>query len=293
MRARGVYASLFVVDISLSCCVQPCFVQPTQSNHWTELKIEALLLILAALQDHRVAADERQIFPLDMSLNSVNDLYYGCRSEMFKKVVQTYLKKELNHSADFKKAWELGKKNVTTNWRSVLKKDHKVAMFEYITTYTDPQTKVYVKLNNASRNGKQNYKHGKYNWYSLNFLLTDAIRILRKRQNTCYYTFRGTNIEFEGQAFTSVRFGSFTSSSKYRGRAEGFGKVSFFEIETCEGAYIRNYSRTPYEEEVLIPPCEVFNITQIKRNDHRFKTVYVLNSTGIMSDLNCALFRTS
>lgn len=207
---------------------------------------------------------------------------------MLKKVEQTYLKQELSHSADFRTAWELGKKNVTCNWQSVLKKDHKIAMF----VYTDPQTKVYVKFNNASRNGKQNYKHGKYNWYSLNFLLTDAIRILKKRQNRCYNTFRGTNVAFTGQAFTSVRFGSFTSSSIYRGRSEGFGNVSFFEIQTCEGAYIRNYSRTPYEEEVLIPPYEVFNVTQIKRNDHRFKTVYVLNSTGIMSDLNCGLCRT-
>ncbi|ROL53030.1 hypothetical protein DPX16_7972 [Anabarilius grahami] len=58
------------------------------------LIIEALLLILAALgEDHRAAA--RQIFPLDMALNSVDDQYYGCREKMANLVKTKYLKKEI------------------------------------------------------------------------------------------------------------------------------------------------------------------------------------------------------
>ncbi|XP_052408199.1 uncharacterized protein LOC127953236 isoform X2 [Carassius gibelio] len=67
------------------------------------LIIEALLLISAALgKDHR-AAVKGQIFPLDMALNSVDDLYYGCKEKMAKQVDKEYLKKELRNSVDFEK----------------------------------------------------------------------------------------------------------------------------------------------------------------------------------------------
>ncbi|KAK2916858.1 hypothetical protein Q8A67_001232 [Cirrhinus molitorella] len=46
------------------------------------LIIEALLLISAALgQDHR-AAGVKEVFPLDMAPNSVDDNYDGCTKEM-------------------------------------------------------------------------------------------------------------------------------------------------------------------------------------------------------------------
>ncbi|KAL1278828.1 hypothetical protein QQF64_025501 [Cirrhinus molitorella] len=46
------------------------------------LIIEALLLISAALgQDHR-AAGVKEVFPLDMAPNSVDDYYDGCTKEM-------------------------------------------------------------------------------------------------------------------------------------------------------------------------------------------------------------------
>ncbi|XP_067308020.1 erythroblast NAD(P)(+)--arginine ADP-ribosyltransferase-like [Pseudorasbora parva] len=257
------------------------------------LIIEALLLSSVALgQDHRIA--EEQIFPLDMAPDSVDDQYFGCREDMKKQVETNYLEKELNNSEDFKKAWQESEKEVSRDWFSPkLTKKHKIALY----IYSHPNIsniQIYRKFNNDTRHGKQNYTERKYTWYSLQFLLTDAIQILKKTQKRCFNTFRGTNDQFNGSVFTEVRFGSFTSSSLYRGRAKSFGKKSCFEIHTCEGVHVTNYSRHPYEKEVLIPPYETFKITAAKTRQFQAnlwcETVFVLKSTGTRSALNCALF---
>ncbi len=96
---------------------------------------------------------------------------------MRKRVKTTYLKQELSNSDDFRNAWEMGKKNVRHSIFSKLNKKHKIAIW----VYTDPESKIYVKFNNDTRNGKENYTDNKYKWYSLHFLLTDAIQILKKK----------------------------------------------------------------------------------------------------------------
>ncbi|XP_056305673.1 NAD(P)(+)--arginine ADP-ribosyltransferase 2-like [Danio aesculapii] len=257
-----------------------------------KMKIEALLLILAALQQDHTAAAERLIYPLDMALNSVDDQYKGCTEKMAAQVKTDYLKKELQNSNDFKKVWQSGKKYIKhRKKKSSLDILHELAMYAYTYPGNNETPKIFNKFNEDTRKGKENYRANTYNWYSLHFLLTDAIHILKNKQNKCFETFRGTNVTFNGQAFTSVRFGSFTSSSIYDDVAEKFGKLSCFEIQTCEGAYIAMYSMDHDEGEVLIPPYEVFNITRIKtkneQNDLWCDTVYVLNSTGVKSDLNC------
>ncbi|XP_051719211.1 ecto-ADP-ribosyltransferase 5-like [Ctenopharyngodon idella] len=256
------------------------------------LIIEALLLILSALgQDHRDAV-ERQIYPLDMAPNSVDDQYFGCRENMKKQVERNYLKKELSNSADFKMAWQESEKNVGHNWViwDPFKKQHKIAIY----IYTQPNFNIFSQFNSDTRHGKQNYTGMKFKWYSLYFLLTDAIQILKKTQNRCFRTFRGTNVQLNGHVSTDIRFGSFTSSSFDRDIAKRFGTKSCFEIRTCEGAELTKYSKHPEEKEVLIPPYETFNVIAVKtRRDQTnlwCDTVYELESSGTRSALNCALF---
>uniref|UniRef100_A0A8C1SZG5 NAD(P)(+)--arginine ADP-ribosyltransferase n=1 Tax=Cyprinus carpio TaxID=7962 RepID=A0A8C1SZG5_CYPCA len=250
------------------------------------LIIEALLLILAALgQDHRAAVDG-QIFSLDMALNSVDDQYDGCTRKMAQLVKTRYLKKELNRS-NFKDAWQKGEKNFKKPENN-LTRNHSIAIY----VYTDD--KVFRGFNNDTHYGKQNYTNDTYEWYSLHFLLTDAIQILNKTQNRCYDTYRGTKFKYNVLS-NEVRFGSFTSSSINRSRAKFFGNVSCFEIRTCEGANITKYSKLVREQEVLIPPYETFNVTAVKNRtdqpDLWCDTVFTLKSTGNRSDLNCALFQ--
>ncbi len=214
---------------------------------------------------------------------------------MAKQVESKYLQEELRNSVDFKKVWEIGKNKVSNTFFGKLKTKHKIAIYVYTYELKEPVLKIYVKFNNDTRNGKQNYTIMKYKWYSLHFLLTEAMHILKKTQNRCFDTFRGSKFTFDKDVLNKeVRFGSFTSSSLNRSIAERFGNVSCFEIHTCEGANITKYSMFPPEQEVLIPPYEMFNVTAIRTGTdpkHRgCQTVFVLNSTGIRSDLNCALF---
>ncbi|ROK79153.1 NAD(P)(+)--arginine ADP-ribosyltransferase 2 [Anabarilius grahami] len=248
------------------------------------LIIEAFLLILSALgQDHRAAVEGRK---LDTAPNSVDDYYYDCRENMAKDV-KKYLNEECGKNPEFKKAWEEGEKNVLKH--DTLKLDNSVAIY----VYTDTEFKIYKIFNNDARNGKQNYKDGTYKWYSLQFLLKEAIEILRKKQNRCFKTFRGTNLKFNEIAFPSIRFGSITSSSLDRNIAKRFGSKSCFEIYTCLGADVTEYSRLPYEKEVLISPYEMFKVTAVRTKQYQkdlwCDTVFTLKSSGTRKELNCAL----
>ncbi|XP_026095734.1 NAD(P)(+)--arginine ADP-ribosyltransferase 2-like [Carassius auratus] len=249
------------------------------------LIIDALLLISAALgKDHR-AATEEEIVPLDMALNSVDDYYEGCREKMTNLVKTEYLGKELCNSAKFKKAWLEATLDASCG---TLKCKNTIAIY----MYTNTDYKIYEIFNNDGRNGKQNYENKTYKWYSLQFLLTEAIRLLKKQQNRCYSTYRGTKLIFDKDALNKeICFGSFTSSSLDRYSAHRFGAKSCFEINTCEGAEVTNYSRFPYEKEVLIPPYEKFKVTAVKTKGAWCETVFMLKSSGIISYLNCALFK--
>ncbi|XP_067284864.1 NAD(P)(+)--arginine ADP-ribosyltransferase 2-like isoform X2 [Pseudorasbora parva] len=256
------------------------------------LIIEALLLILAALgQDHRAAAAavKGQIFPLDMAEKSVDDQYMDCRDKMADLVKTKFLKNELNKSPDFKAAWDKGKE-FAKGPKDDLTENHLIAIYVY------SDATVYKYFNNDTRHDKKKYIDNEYKWYSLHFLLTEAIQILNKTQNQCHTTYRGTNVEFNKTVLnTEVRFGSFASSSLDHNVTKRFGTKSCFEIYTCEGANMTKYSKLPREKEVLIPPYEKFKVTAVKTKDKQnslwCETVFELKTTGTRSDLNCALFK--
>ncbi|XDV12365.1 hypothetical protein PO909_001060 [Leuciscus waleckii] len=253
------------------------------------LIIEALLLILAALgQDHRAAAVEGKIYPLDMALDSVDDQYDGCRDNMANLVKTKYLEEEKNKSSEFRDTWNDGEENAK-NPQDNLEQIHSVAIY----VYTNNNSKVYRDFNNAVRSEKQKYKDKTFKWYSLHFLVTDAIKILNKTQSKCYKTYRGTTVEFDKKVLNKeVRFGSFTSSSLDPKVANDFGPKSCFEIFTCESTDVIKYSKYPDQKEVLIPPYEKFMVTDVKTKGQDgawCDTVFKLKSTGKISYLNCGV----
>uniref|UniRef100_A0A672NK84 NAD(P)(+)--arginine ADP-ribosyltransferase n=1 Tax=Sinocyclocheilus grahami TaxID=75366 RepID=A0A672NK84_SINGR len=214
-----------------------------------------------------IAAVEGQIFPLDMTLNSVDDQYKGCTEKMADLVKTKYLEKEKSASAEYNKTWQEGEQKAKKA-EDNLQQNHSVA----IHVYTNKDSKVYSNFTRATRTDKQKYKEGTFKWYSLHFLLT----------------------EMQSNPSIEVRLSSFSSSSLDRKVIQGFGSKSCFEIYTCEGANLTRYSKYPEEKEVLIPPYETFNVTAVKNRTDRpdlwCETVFVLNSTGTRSDLNCDLF---
>jgi len=211
---------------------------------------------------------------------------------MERRVLTEFLKKEMTTNSVFATAWRDAENNHTTPGDH-LSKNHSVAIY----TYTNSEIlnlNLYQKFNNDVRSDKQKYKDGTYSWYSLHFWLTEAIQILKKTQNKCYNTYRGTNVDFDKNVKgREVRFGQFASSSLNRSVAEVFGTISCYEIYTCKGADVANYSRFPEEKEVLIPPYETFTVSDVKvkymyNPDLWCDTVYTLESYSTRSDLNCA-----
>ncbi|XP_065108669.1 ecto-ADP-ribosyltransferase 5-like [Paramisgurnus dabryanus] len=257
------------------------------------LTTTALILIVTTKvvlgQDDRLPV-EGEILPLDMAVNSVDDLYDGCTADMNLLVIKKYLNQELylerlgNVWKECLDRFPQPVNNLTRNNLAA------------ICMYTGES--VYRKFNQNVRTGKKKYKidmhkRNAWTWHSLDFLLSKAIQILKETQQGCKYTYRGTGLNFREDVLNKeIRFGSFASSSFDREVAKGFGGESCFEIKTCGGADVSKYSEYSDEKEVLIPPYEKFKVTAIKKDDW-CKTVFVLSSTGIRSDLNCALVASS
>ena len=87
-----------------------------------------------------------------------------------------------------------------------------------------------------------------------------------------------------------MRFGSFVSTSLKHDLVE-FGEATCFEIETRFGAEITKLSEHQDEEEVLIPPYEVFTITAVEGKGNRLgcEVLYTLESAGKTSNMKCSL----
>ncbi|XP_076158709.1 NAD(P)(+)--arginine ADP-ribosyltransferase 2-like [Alosa pseudoharengus] len=235
---------------------------------------------------------EVAVYPLNMMPDSVDDDYEGCSDKMSKLVKETYLPAE-KKNVTFAKAWEKAENQTQENDLDNLTKDHAIAIRVY--SYYIPN--VHKCFNEAVRIGNKVYNSCIFVYHSLHFLLTDAIQRLN-REHSCRKTYRGSNDKFKYSIMNkSIRFGYFTSTSLYPGNATRFGTISCFVVRTCYGALVAKYTQYPdNENEVLIPPYEVFKIEKVitdpkKQKDMKCKTVYQLKSTGMKSNLRCALFK--
>ncbi|XP_073713702.1 T-cell ecto-ADP-ribosyltransferase 2-like [Misgurnus anguillicaudatus] len=249
------------------------------------LSTAALILIVTSKvvlgMDDRVSVKE-EIYPLDMAKNSVDDRYEGCTETMANLVKKKYLNKEI-----IPRILHFKEDNTMKN-EDNLNGNHLSAIFAYTGGH------IHNEFNHDVRTGKQQYKNKTFKWYSLHFFLTEAIQILKRTQNECHLTYRGTSDKFNENIKnnTEIRFGSFASCSLKREGTIMFGKESCFEIKTCYGANVTKYSQFKNETEVLIPPYEKFKVTAIRKKGEKdawCNTVFVLKSSGIKSNLNCAV----
>ncbi|KAL2102583.1 hypothetical protein ACEWY4_001751 [Coilia grayii] len=243
------------------------------------------------LQDERGRGEE---LSLDMAEDSVDDRYHGCTKKMADLVEHTFLIRELNASTVFSVAWkDEDMKGLCEEDIYGLTKNHCIALRVYTSVKENRHRSlasgindVYESFNTAVRQGKKRYRSREYEWYSLQFYLTDALQILN-RENECKATYRGTKLRLDKNVLNKkIRLGSFVSSSIKKYKAKMFGTNSCFTIHTCHGASMVKLSLYDDMDEVLIPPYEEFKVTAIV-NSSWCDTVYVLNSTGTRSDLNC------
>ncbi|XP_022611525.1 erythroblast NAD(P)(+)--arginine ADP-ribosyltransferase-like [Seriola dumerili] len=230
--------------------------------------------------------------PLSMVDHSVDDMYFGCNKEMMDRLNNEFSPEK--YEGQFADVWNnakhCAKSKLIHGDDKALSKDH----IQAICAYTSDYKMFYQTFNDAVRTEGNFYGNSSFKFHSLHFLLTSAIQILNNNYN-CHTTYRRTNVKFTGQINQRIRFGHFASSS-YRQDLTQFGTETCFKIKTCSGALLKNYSVFQNEAEVLIPPYEVFKITKkiegqakvyISLGVKSCKVMYILESAGHMSTLNC------
>ncbi|XP_041867231.1 erythroblast NAD(P)(+)--arginine ADP-ribosyltransferase-like isoform X4 [Melanotaenia boesemani] len=237
-----------------------------------------------------LSVDSKRI-PLDMADQSFDDMYDGCNDKASMDKIKEQFSKELT-SGVYAQAWKkaqtcaVQKFNIRSTEDMNLTMDHMQAICVYTAIYA------HLQFNTAVREQRKNYIKP-FQFHILHFLLTTAIRILNPNHR-CHITYRRTGVAFTGTLNQTIRFGFFASSS-YIINLTRFGNETCFKIETCYGGYLKNYSQYD-EQEVLIPPYEKFAIKDIVRPPRYIKglkdckTVYVLESAGYKSNLNCNVF---
>uniref|UniRef100_A0A673YC71 NAD(P)(+)--arginine ADP-ribosyltransferase n=1 Tax=Salmo trutta TaxID=8032 RepID=A0A673YC71_SALTR len=236
------------------------------------------IAVLCVFHDWTLGVDSKMVHlrqpglnslkPLDMVPYCVDDMYNGCTEQMHNKVQKEYLEHEIRNVGIFKQAWMKAEGYKLTH-------DH----IKAICAYSGGQTKIYPVFNQAVRSNRTEYSTS-FQFHSLHFLLTDALRLLKENQQGCQTTYQRTNMEFGGEVNQLIRFGFFAS------------KKSCFEIKTCAGAYLKSYPVLgEQEKEVLIPPFEMFKITKKEKGQNvlNCKSLFKLESVGFQYNLNCKL----
>lgn len=229
---------------------------------------------------------------MDMAQNSFDDQYWGCRYKMEEKL------KEVNRTEFQNKTYADTWGRAVEKWQSlwgnsnqpqVLRQEQAVAVLAYTA-----EGDLYKQFNAAVREGGCSREHDlqSFPFKTLHFLLTEALRTLQEAQDVqdCHTVYRGVrDIRFTAQLHQTVRFGQFASTSLKKEVAETFGQDTFFFVYTCYGVPIKDLSTFPGEEEVLIPPFEVFKVTNVTRDTNG--TFIHLRSQAACSTYNCALLK--
>ncbi|XP_029294727.1 ecto-ADP-ribosyltransferase 4-like [Cottoperca gobio] len=250
-----------------------------------------LCLMLSVVSKKIVNLREAKQDPIRLSMveDSVDDMYFGCDKTMT-EMMKVYFDKE-NHEI-FKTAWKKAghcankKQKGIDKGDEALTKDH----LQAICVYTSENIKLYEMFNHAVRTNRSGYGTS-FPFHFLHFWLTSAVQILNTDNTKCHNTYRRTNVKFRGNVNETIRFGFFASSSLKKTLTR-FGKTCF-KIKTCSGAFLKHYPDIGNkEEEVLIPPYEMFNITKKTKGPSvdglgDCKDVYILESAGVHSNVNC------
>lgn len=221
--------------------------------------------------------------------DAVDDMYFGCNETMANKA-NKYFQSE--NKGTFATAWRKTKtcmkKNLEIKDRD---KDLTTNHLQAICAYTSSTEMFYKQFNDAVQTHRSSYETS-FPFHALHFWLTSAVQILSSTTK-CLTTYRRSPITFTGHVDDIIRFGFFASSS-FKPNLTQFGVKTCFKIKTCSGAFLKNYPKLgEYEQEVLIPPYEIFKIIQKIQNEPNSEDSceieYVLESAGIHSNLNCLL----
>ncbi|NXD04074.1 NARE ribosyltransferase, partial [Certhia familiaris] len=258
---------------------------------WPLPSMAPLALSLALLAKAVAAATTTRVLPLDMSPSSFDDQYQGCVPAMT-AALSALNRSEFQNNPLFAQAWA----KAAAAWRgresplSPLSPEEAIA----IVAYTMYDIKLYREFNAAVRTAGSSRREywDNFQYNTLHFLLTQALGTLRdtQKEQKCHDVFRGVGgIRFEAQPGDEVRFGQFASTSLDREVAQSYGNDTVFEVHTCHGVDIQDFSYDPEDREVLIPPFETFLVTDVTREGDKARIQ--LHSARTYSNYNCEWLR--
>ncbi|NWR26329.1 NRT2 ribosyltransferase, partial [Emberiza fucata] len=249
----------------------------------------ALLEQTLALLAMAMATMAVNVIPLDMAHNSFDDQYRGCAPAMT-AALPALNRSEFKHNKEFAEVWV----KAAAEWQSRGSRVSPLsspAQAIALRAYT--MNGLYKKFNDAVRVAgccSQEYRDN-FHFKTLHFLLTQALKTLRDAQGLqCHDVYRGVRgVRFKAEHGDIVRFGQFTSASESEETAKKFGNSMVFQVRTCYGVEISNFSKYPNEKEVLIPPFETFQVIKVRRIVNKVRIQ--LRSTGTFSKYNCEWLR--
>ncbi|XP_044046834.1 ecto-ADP-ribosyltransferase 4-like isoform X2 [Siniperca chuatsi] len=214
----------------------------------------------------------------DLTYDQNDDMYDNCRSKAI-VVTDKAIMQKWNTRTNFSQAWSNAEQKAKEPAHSYMEKHHSIAIYMYTNIMLQP---VKQDLETAERTGKQLKET--FESRSLYFSLSEAVQILKHSQVTClstnYRTEALLNLNISNK---QIRFSTFILGS------DGWNftrNASCFELYTCFGADITHYSALKQNSQVLIPPYEVFKVTNIETDTQTCKVVYRLKS-----NLNCVYDR--
>ncbi|XP_061447743.1 erythroblast NAD(P)(+)--arginine ADP-ribosyltransferase-like [Rhineura floridana] len=221
---------------------------------------------------------------LNMAHYSLDDKYEGCLASM-RSHLKSLIQRELNTSEIYSEAWETALFNWQANQSWLYPRNMEELSEVAIWAYTLEHPPLYREFSAATHTaGKGPKEYEDYPFKSLHFLLTHATMSFRPTDLKCVEVYRGVSVEFSVNGL--FRFGQFTSTSENLAQDEKFEMVTFFKLFTCKGIEISEMSLYQEEEEVLVPPYEMFKVT-LAEDTSNGKTVQA-KSVGTCSYHNCA-----
>ncbi|NWR10295.1 NARE ribosyltransferase, partial [Paradoxornis webbianus] len=238
-----------------------------------------------ALLAMAVATAAIEVLPLDMAENSFDDQYRGCGTEMT-VALPALNRSEFQKNSHFARVWA----EAAAEWQ---RKGSRVSPLsspaQAIALMAYSMKGMHREFNAAVREvgrSPQEYRD-KFHYKTFHFLLTQAVGTLRDIQGPqCRDVFRGVRrYQFKAQSGATMRFGRFTATTLRKETVLCFGANMVFEVHTCHGVDIREFSTLPEEEEVLIPPFEIFKVTNVTDDGQR--QWIQLHSNGTSSNYNC------
>ncbi|XP_027722022.1 ecto-ADP-ribosyltransferase 5-like isoform X2 [Vombatus ursinus] len=234
---------------------------------------------------------------LDMAPDTFDDAYTDCVEDM-KQAAPILLKEEMAKHKLLRESWEVATASLK-NYQNLplppgFQTEHALAVMVYTNSSNPLHQELNLAVRELGRSIEVYMEH--FPFKALHFYLMRALQLLRApescKEDSGLEVFRGTrSTHFKPRKLGDIiRLGQFTSTSEERKVAQTYGNATFFTLTTCFGIPIKDLSVFPSELEVLIPPNELFQVSNFSQDGTRnLVTLRSLKQT--CSNFNCAYLR--